>query len=261
MNAAEAYRYHRYRFEHGKISHDVWWRGDGPPVLLLHEMGGLDRRTIKLAEEIREAGFRVVAPVMVGPARDEPSMAGLAANMVRICVSWEVVALGQRRTSPIVGWLLALARAEQLATGGRLVGVVGMCMSGGFALGTAIDPSVGVAVVSQPSLPIAWNVFGLLPGQKRDLGVSDADLGRLRRRRDAGELCIRALRYEDDGLSPGDRLERLKTELGDAVSLEQIPSRESGDHPVLTDAAAADGSDDARAALQRTIALLKERLT
>ena len=43
--------------------------------------------------------------------------------------------------------------------------MIGMCFSGGFALATAIDPVVGVAVVSQPALPIAVGPIKLIPGQ------------------------------------------------------------------------------------------------
>lgn len=259
-NAATRAGYVGRAFEYGSMRHPVYRRGEGPPVLLLHELPGLIPATITLAEIIRTAGFSVVVPALVGPVRDGVSAVGMAANGLRLCVSWQFVAVLQGRTSPIVAWLVALARAEHARHGGRGVGVIGMCMSGGFALGAAIDPSVRVAVASQPSLPMAAWPLSLVPGQARDLGVSEADLERLRERRAAGELCIRALRYERDRVAPLERIERLQAELGEAVSFEPIPSVDPAAHPVLTDAALGGEDHVAWPALERTIALLRERL-
>jgi dienelactone hydrolase len=257
QNAAEAKDYVGAPFASDGISHDVYRKGDGPSVLVLHELPGVDRRTIAVAERVREAGFRVVVPVMVGPAHDDSSPLDMLANLGRICVSREVVALGRRRTSPIVGWLLALARSEAQAGGHDRVGVVGMCLTGGFAIGMAVDPLIGVAVASQPGLPIAWSVFGLLPGQKCDLGVSDRDLVALRGRRDGGDLCIRCLRFERDRISPRERALRLREELGDAAVYDEIPNR--AEHSVLS-IGATENDPEATAALDRTLDLLKERL-
>ena len=129
-------------------------------------------------------------------------------------MSWQFVALLQRRTSPITAWLLALARDEARATGRPRVGVIGMCLSGGFALATAIDPVVGVAVVSQPALPFAMGPFGRIPGQAADPGVSPADYERLLARREEPDFCVRAFRYTTDQIAPAERVRRLADELG-----------------------------------------------
>ena len=104
------------------------------------------------ANHIRDNGYRVVMPILVGGIREGP-VGGLrggltlapefTVNVVKICVSREFVALLQHRSSPVTRYLLALARAEAIASGRPTVGVIGMCFSGGFALATAIDPVVG----------------------------------------------------------------------------------------------------------------------
>ena len=57
------------------------------------------------------------------------------------------------RTSPVVGWLRALAASAYRECGGPGVGVVAMCFTGGFALATALEPSVVASVMSQPAMP------------------------------------------------------------------------------------------------------------
>lgn len=270
-DAAERAGYRRERFEAVGIAHHVYRGGDGPPVLLLHELPAISWRTIRLADHLRAQGFRVVMPALVGGVLAEPTTAGrkarLAASFVtstaRLCISWQFVALAQRRTSPIAGWLLALARDEARRAGRDRVGVIGMCLTGGFALATAIDPIVNVAVASQPSLPFAMAPFSLIPGQVADPGVSPADYERLRQRRDDGELCVRTFRYTTDRIAPRERVERLARDLAPGVVFTPIPAERPA-HAVLTDAVA--GGPDPSAgqapaeALESVVDLLRERL-
>jgi dienelactone hydrolase len=61
-----------------------------------------------------------------------------------------VLDLGHGRTSPVTVWLRALARHEHERCGGPGVGVVGMCLTGGFALAMMVDDTVVAPVLSQP---------------------------------------------------------------------------------------------------------------
>jgi dienelactone hydrolase len=161
----------------------------------------------------------------------------------------------------VTDYLLELARAEAAASGRSKVGVIGMCLTGGFALAMAIDPVVGVTVVSQPALPFAVGPMKLIPGQAADLGLSDADHRRLLDRKGDPEFCVRALRYETDSIAPRARVERIRDELGPAATLTWIPGR---GHPVLSNAT--DGTPHASVrreldgALASVIATLEERL-
>ncbi|HEU0235329.1 MAG TPA: dienelactone hydrolase family protein [Candidatus Limnocylindrales bacterium] len=248
------------RFPAEGMLHDVWSKGSGPPVIVLHELPGVDRRTIALAELVRSAGFRVVVPVLVGSAIDRSSTSDFVVNTVRICVSREIVAFRQGRTSRVVRWLLALAARESAAVGGGPIGVIGMCLTGGFALAMAVDPSVAVAVASQPSLPFAVGPLVRVPGQAHDLGLSDADLREVAARRDPATACIVALRYSDDRIAPRARFERLVEELGPGTILVEIPSRDPTDHPVLTDAAIEGPEHHAWPAFEAALGALRERL-
>jgi dienelactone hydrolase len=272
-DAAERAKYEREPFEAGGIRHEVYRRGDGPPVLLLHEMPALSWKTIALAEIIRRCGYRVVLPRFGRTVAGRPTNvldgirinAAAAWNATTMCVSWQFVVLTQRRTSPIASWLQALARHEQAAAGGGPVGVVGMCFSGGFALATAIDPSVALAVASQPSLPFAAGPLRWIPGQAADPGISPADLDRLAARADSGELCVRAYRYSNDAIAPLERIQVLERRLGPAITFIPIAlgPDEPMSHPVLTNAAAGEATTparEARRALDDLLAVLDERL-
>jgi dienelactone hydrolase len=250
--------------------HDVYRGGEGPAVLLLHEMPSFSWRTVLLANRIRDHGYRMVMPILVGGVRDAPGSglrgalalaSDFGSSFWRICVSREFVALIQGRTSPVTDYLIELARVEAAASGRPKVGVIGMCLTGGFALATAIDPVVGVAVVSQPALPFAIGPMKLIPGQAADLGLSDAHHQRLMDRKEDPDFCVHALRYETDSIAPKARVERIRDELGPAATLAWIPGR---GHPVLSDAT--DGTPHATVrreldeALASVIATLDERL-
>lgn len=269
-NVAERSGYERRRFEFGGIAHDVYAAGKGPAVILLHEMPSLSYRTVQLADRIRDhgAGFRVVMPILVGGVRDRSSGpvalvrtgAALIASGVRICISWQFVALHQGRTSPITSWILALAREEARQSGRPRVGVIGMCLSGGFALGTAIDPLVGVAVVSQPALPFAMGLLGKIPGQAEDPGVSPTDYERLRARREDPDFCVRAFRYTTDKIAPVERVRRLADELAPGLIFTPIEATKKA-HSVLTDATDVSPDPSTKPALDRALDSVLATLT
>jgi dienelactone hydrolase len=269
-NVAERNGYACEAFAAAGWRHDVYRGGEGPAVLLLHEMPSFSWRTFLLANRIRDRGYRMVMPILVGGVRDAPGTGlrgalGVAADfgssLWRICVSREFVALIGGRSSPVTDYLVELARAEAAASGRSKVGVIGMCLTGGFALAAAIDPAVGVAVVGQPALPFAIGPLKLIPGQAADLGLSDADHRQLIDRKDDPDFCVRALRYETDSIAPKARVERIREELSPAATLRWIPGR---GHPVLSDAT--DGTPHAAVrkeldeALSWVIATLDERL-
>jgi dienelactone hydrolase len=239
----------------GTLDGRAYYRGgDGPAVIVLHELPGLDRAAIRVGGRIRAAGFSVYLPVLVGPVRRRATDLDTVANTVRICVSREFAAIIGGRRSRVSDWVVRLARQAHAAEGGPGVGVVGMCLSGGFALAAAIDPAVRVAVVSQPGLPLATFPFGRWPGQAADLGLSAADRTALAGRTD---LCVRGYRYSEDGISPEPRMTALEQLAGPDVHVLRI---EGPGHPVLSDAAAVPWPVRATPALEDAIGALMANL-
>ncbi|HQN51349.1 MAG TPA: dienelactone hydrolase family protein, partial [Phenylobacterium sp.] len=162
------------------------------------------------------------------------------------------------KSSPIVEWLRALARKAHAECGGKGVGAVGMCFTGGFALAMMTEPSVVAPVLSQPSMPMA-------AGSKiRAAGIdaSPAEVSCAKQRFKDEGLSMIGLRFKSDALVPDARFETLKREFGDkfeAIELEDedaAPS-ERPPHSVLTVHLAEDGPS--KAAEQRVIAFFKER--
>jgi len=73
------------------------------------------------------------------------------------------------------------------------VGAVGMCITGGFALAMTVEEVVLAPVLSQPALP-----FPLNRAHRRDLGISDEDLARVRGRCRTGNVSVLGLRFSGD---------------------------------------------------------------
>jgi dienelactone hydrolase len=182
---------------------------------------------------------RVHLPLLFG----EPGSHAAWANMVRICISREIYLLAAHKTSPLVRWCRALCRKLRDESNRPGVGVVGMCLTGGFALALVADDSVLAPVVAEPSLPIFV--------AKSSLGMSDADIGAVRGRiARERNYCVLGLRYEDDPLSPRARIDTMKELLGSSFECIELPGRK---HSTLT-------RDRHPKALDRTISFLTERL-
>jgi dienelactone hydrolase len=194
---------------HG-ATRDVYRGGDGPPIVLLPELPGITPETVSLCQRLMKAGYSVVLPSLFG----EPGMPTLPRATLNVfsnvCVSREFSVLAGRKESPISDWLRALARFEHRKHGGPGVGVIGMCFTGGFALAMMLDESVIAPVLAQPSLPLALStkVGG-------ELGLDDAGLARVKQRCREEHLCVLGLRFSADRMSPKQRFERLRRELGD----------------------------------------------
>jgi len=133
------------------------------------------------------------------------------------------------QTSPIVGWLRALARSLYQDVGGPGVGAVGMCFSGGFALGMMVDDIMVAPVLSQPSMPFALGS----DARKADLNLSPDD--RLVIAQRAADGCqVLGLRFSGDKLV-GSRFDTLRDLLGDAFIAVELASSAPRDHSVLTE--------------------------
>jgi hypothetical protein len=210
------------------FTHDTYRRGTGPGVLVVHEIPGITPRVAQFANEVVDAGFTVVMPSLVGTPAKGPSGPYLAQSMVKVCVSREFTHLALNQTSPVIGFLRALARSLHLEVGGPGVGAIGMCFSGGFALGMMVDDIMVAPVLSQPSMP-----FAVGAARGADLNLSPDDRMTIARR--ASEGCqVLGLRFTGDR-AVGTRFESLRELLGDAFIAVELPSSKPTDHSVLTE--------------------------
>jgi dienelactone hydrolase len=65
--------------DHGQI--ELFVRGEGPPLILLHELPGLADKTFELGDYFVKAGFKVILPLLLGRAGDDNVLFGFAKIM------------------------------------------------------------------------------------------------------------------------------------------------------------------------------------
>ena len=218
----------RSEFSAGGIIHETFRKGSGPGVIIVHEIPGITPTVEKFANEVVDAGFTVVMPLLVGTTGVVPSGKYIASSMLRVCISREFTTMAVGQTSPVIAWLRALARQLHDELGGKGVGAIGMCFSGGFTLGMMVDDTVIAPVLSQPSLPFAIGVK-----RSADLGLSPQEATRVAQR--ASEGCqVLGLRFTGDKLV-GTRFAELHKLLGDAFIAVEFESTKKSDHSVLTE--------------------------
>lgn len=256
-------------FRHEGVDHDVLRSGTGPAVLVIAEFPGITPEVARFARRVRDLGCTVVLPVLFGTTgRDiHPDAHGrlgtvtAAARAIgQICISREFALLAVGRTSPVIPWMRALARHEHERCGGPGVGVVGMCLTGGFALAMATDEVVVAPVLSQPSLPLA------IVGRRGAVtDISDEDLSVVEQRCAAG-LQVLGLRFRSDKFCPDARFEGLRRRLGDAfvaIELDDEAANPDGigaPHSVLTEHLVDRAGSPTRAALEEVLDLFRARL-
>src|SRR6204780_2672011 len=125
--------YASFEFTDGPWTREVFRRGQGPAVIVIHEMPGLHPLVVRFADHVAAAGMTVFMPSLFGtPGRPVTIPYALGEMFKGICISREFNVWSAGRSSPIVDWLRALARAAHASCGGKGVGAVGMCFTGGF---------------------------------------------------------------------------------------------------------------------------------
>ncbi len=224
----------RFDFDDGRWTREVYRIGTGPAVIVIHEMPGLHPGVLAFARDVAAAGMTVFCPSLFGRPAKPVSMGYALGEIAKtLCVRREFTVWAGDRSSPIVDWLRALARQVHAECGGKGVGAVGMCFTGGFALAMMTEPSVVAPVLSQPSLPF---------GKKgaASLGCSAAEIACARTRFETEDLSLLALRFKSDTLVPDARFETLRREFGDRVQTIELADSDAAKdtamapHSVLT---------------------------
>src|SRR5512132_2189277 len=190
-------------FRHQGRSHQVYRAGNGPAVIVIHEIPGIHPGMVSFAQRLLQAGFSVYLPSLFGRPGQPVSTGAVLRSILRVCVSREFAILADR-TSPVVTWLRALAATAHRDCGGPGVGAIGMCLTGGFALSMAVEPAVLAPVVSQPGLPAP-----LTACKRPAVGLDPADLAAVKERTHGG-LCVLGLRFSADRGCPVERFRTLR---------------------------------------------------
>ena len=248
----DAYRKERFAGPVGETTRtfDVYVRGAGPPIVMMQELPGIGQEALRFADKLVAAGFEVWLPHLFGPI-GRTSMAG---NMIRVlCMQREFQLFSRHKSSAVVDWMRALCVHVRDARKVKGVGVIGMCLTGNFALAMIADDAVLAAVAAQPSLPRDQDA----------LHLSDAEVAASRAAIDA-KGAMRAYRFEGDALCTGVRFAAIAAAFNDdpgnterRVVLRTLPG---ADHSVFTRHFVDDGTGSTARALAEILAYFGERL-
>jgi dienelactone hydrolase len=252
--------YQAFDLTYGKWTREVFRRGTGPAVIIIHEIPGLHEGVVRFADHVAAAGMTVFLPSLFGKPGKPVSMPYAFGEIVAgLCIRREFQVWAGKGSSPIVDWLRALARQAHGECGGKGVGAVGMCFTGGFALAMMTEPAVVAPVLSQPSQP------ALGRNKAASIDASPAEIACARRRFEAEDLSMIGLRFVGDTLVPAARFETLKQEFGDRFEAVDLADEDAlqgtgmQPHSVLTlhlDDRAGTPTKDAE---ERVIAFFKSR--
>lgn len=244
------------------MEHLVYRAGAGPAVIVMEELPGITPRVLEFAGRVVDLGCTVWIPQFFGTPGRRPELGAFAPVTPAVCINREFTAFATGRTPPVTRWLRALAAHAHDECGGPGVGAVGMCFTGGFALGMMVDERMLAPVLSQPSLPIVLDAK-----RRRGLPISEEDLETVRARTEDG-ACVLGLRFTGDRLCPPERFESLREALGDAFIGVEIDSSSGNPwgirslaHSVLTeDLDSSDPEHPTAVALAQVLDFFRTRL-
>ena len=130
------------------------------PLIVLHELPGMSRSFIRYCTRMADEGYKVYMPLMF----KSPNTQMGKLQSILFCLSSEFRALfssgrtKEAHARPITTWLYELVRHVANENPGAKIGVVGMCLTGGFSLATIAVPPVEAAIACQPSVPFFFNI-------------------------------------------------------------------------------------------------------
>lgn len=230
-----------------ELRHDIYQLGSGAPVVIIQELPGIGQETLALAQRFVDQGFSVYLPHLFGPI----GKISLAGNVARVfCMRKEFHLFEANKASPIVDWLKALCRKIKTDSGTKGVGVIGMCLTGNFAISLMADDSVLAAVASQPSMPIA---------KQAALHMSNDDISQIKQGIDASE-AIYAYRFHQDPICKAAKFEALDTEFNQDKSRIHLKTLPGKGHSVLTLDFVDEASHPTRQALDEILAYFSRQL-
>lgn len=228
-------------------SFDVYTIGAGPPVIVMQELPGIGPQFLVFCRKLAQAGFEVWVPHWFGPlGRTTPT------NLLRVfCMRREFQLFAKNKSSHIVDWMRALTAHVATTRNAPKVGVIGMCLSGNFAMTLIADEHVWAAVASQPSLPARTEGFA---------HMSNSEIAASRAAIDA-KGPMRAYRFDGDPLCDGPRFAAIDQAFNDdgvRVVLNVLPGR---GHSVFAMHYDDTPGSSTRAALDEVLGYLRERLS
>ena len=203
------------------VTHDIYTQGEGSKILILiQELPGIGQETLALADRFVAEGYTVILPHLFGKI-GKTSFLG---NSIKVlCMRKEFRTLARNHSSPIVDFLsdLCTAMKEKHQVSG--VAVIGMCLTGNFAISLMANEAVLAGFASQPSLPF----------KRKGLHMNAQEVEAVKNRLDQiGPMHCG--RFEGDGLCPASRFDLYKKTFNtdrERIILHELPGK---GHSILT---------------------------
>lgn len=234
------------------VTHKIYRRGDSRKiVLLMQELPGITDETLLLADRLVERGFRVVMPHLLGPM----GKSQMIRNSARLlCMRKEFHLLANGKSSPIVDWLAALCRKLKEEYNVPGIAVIGMCLTGDFAISLMANDAVLAAYASQPSMP-------LLGGRKVPFSPEEVEAIKSRLSTQGPML---AARFSQDFICTARKFEALDKAFNndgkELIQLDTINRAGRMKHSVLTLHYKDDATHPTRKKLEEVVEYFEERL-
>lgn len=204
------------------ITHNVYSRGAGKILVLIQELPGIGQETLALADKFVDRGYKVILPHLFGPI----GKTSVGANLFRVfCMRKEFKVFAKNESSPIVDWLKALCakmKADHAVNG---VAVIGMCLTGNFAISLMAADAVLAGFASQPSMPFQT---------QHALHLSEEDVAIIKTKLDKiGPMHCG--RFEGDSLCTATKFDlinrKFNTDGKERIKLHTLPGK---GHAILT---------------------------
>jgi dienelactone hydrolase len=235
----------------------VYFKGEGPGVLIMHELPGLSPQCLDLGRRIAGNGFTVFLPLFFGRVGEHSIL------NIRFCIAGTFSLWASSIDEPLLNWLRALAREIHGRCGGNGMAAIGLCLTGGFALALLVEPGLMAAVTSEPARP-AMPVPGY--AARIDLSAKQWQEACDRARRD--NIPTFGTRFTCDKKSPAQRFETIARGLGGnfrCFPIDTSPGNAydipASAHSVLTDHFVDEPEHPTRKVFDELIRFLHERLT
>lgn len=210
----------------GNLNLPIYTRNGGDRcVVVLHELPGMTPSFVNFCRDLSDEGYKVYMPLIF----KEPFTEMNAFQMASFCVSSEFRKLFNRRSGeqdkPFTNWLLELCKMVSDDNPSKPIGMIGMCLTGNFAVASIIENNVKAAVACQPSYPFFTNI--------QTLGLSEELRRRIATTAGAQSApCVKAYRYKRDWRCRERHMRALEGVLGDAF--DRYPDLPGGGHSTLT---------------------------
>jgi dienelactone hydrolase len=202
-----------------KYEYPVWRskKHDGPPILVLHELNGLNPAVLDFCLELECNGWTTYAPALWGDYGWDKLRASLDV-LHDSSPRWQ---LHDRQTSgQVLDDCVAMTRWISRMHGGKRVVVMGNCLTGSFPLALLAESKVKAGILCQPALPMThpeW--LSLLGGcqsieTRRSFGIPDAAFEKTLAvmTRDPSKKLI-GFHYAQDWVAPMEKFDRLHAAL------------------------------------------------